>query len=144
MAILSLQDETGFIDVRVFIEKLEDTSFLEEDRIVVVEGIVDINEEGENVSLSMNALDIYPVENLNRQIRAVRFILSEEKAKNGVAEKLKALCEKYKGNKEVILEIVGKDFKAEIMAHSDFYVDINENFKHELSQILEPSEFNFE
>ncbi|RUM59073.1 MAG: hypothetical protein DSY60_00505, partial [Persephonella sp.] len=144
MAILSLQDETGFIDIRVFIEKLEDTSFLEEDRIVVVEGIVDINEEGENVSLSMNALDIYPVENLNRQIRAVRFILSEEKAKNGVAEKLKALCEKYKGNKEVILEIVGKDFKAEIMAHSDFYVDINENFKHELSQILEPSEFNFE
>ena len=144
MAIVNLQDETGFIDVRVFTDKMDDTSFLEEDRIVVVEGSLDINEEGENISVSMNALDIYPVENLNKQIRAVRFILSEEKAKNGVAEKLKSLCEKYRGDKEVILEIVGNKFRVEIMAHSDFYVDINENFKHELAQILEPSEFNFE
>jgi len=142
MAILNLQDETGFIDVRVFIDKMDDTSFLEEDRLVIVEGTLEVNEEQE--SISMNAYEVYPIERLNREIKTVRFILSDEKAKNGVAEKLKELCKKYRGDKEVILEIIGKDFRVEIMAHSDFYVDLNENFKQELSKILEPSEFSFE
>jgi DNA polymerase-3 subunit alpha len=146
MAILSVQDETGFIDVRVFTDKMDDTSFIEEDRIVVIEGTVDIYEdqEADNVSISMNAFEIYPVERLNKQIKAVRFILSKEKAMNGVAEKLLELCKKHKGDKEVVIEINGSDFKAEILAHTDYYVNITDNFKHDLNKILEPHEFNFE
>jgi DNA polymerase III alpha subunit/intein/homing endonuclease len=146
MAILSLQDETGFIDVRVFLEKFDDTSFIEEDKIVIVEGTLDIpdEQENENATISMNALDIYPVEILNKQIKAVRFILTKEKAMNGVAEKLLELCKKHRGNKEVIIEINDKNFKAEILAHSNYYVNITDDFKHDLNKILEPHEFSFE
>ncbi|MDQ7056725.1 MAG: OB-fold nucleic acid binding domain-containing protein [Persephonella sp.] len=63
MAILTVQDETGIIDVRAFPDKMEDISFLEEDRIVVVEGTVEINEETRR-RVSMNANDIMP--KLNR------------------------------------------------------------------------------
>ncbi|WP_029521246.1 DNA polymerase III subunit alpha [Persephonella sp. IF05-L8] len=143
MAIMTVQDETGIIDVRVFTDKMEDTSFLEEDKIVIIEGSIEINEEQEKVS--MNAINVTPVEYINKQVSAVRFVLSKEKAMNGVAVKLKEICEKYKGDKDVIIEInePGK-FKAEIAAHSNFAVDINDEFKQEISKILSPEEFFFE
>ncbi|WP_297455471.1 DNA polymerase III subunit alpha [Persephonella sp.] len=143
MAIMTVQDETGIIDVRVFTDRMEDTSFLEEDRIVIIEGSVEINEEQEKVS--MNAINITPVEYINKQVSAVRFVLSKEKAMNGVAIKLKEICEKYRGDKDVIIEIQepGK-FRAEIAAHSNFAVDINDEFKQEISKILSPEEFFFE
>ncbi len=143
MAILNIQDETGFIDVRAFTDKMEDTSFLEENRLVIVEGTLEINEEQETVS--MNASDIQPIESINRQVRAVRFRLPKEKAINGVAVKLKEICEKHRGDKEVIIEVYEKGkFFAEIAAHSDFYVDINDDFKQDISKILEPHEYTFE
>ncbi|WP_457643438.1 DNA polymerase III subunit alpha [Persephonella sp.] len=143
MVILTLQDETGIIDVRAFPDKMEDSSFLEEDRIVIVEGVVEINEEQERVS--MNATEITPIEEVNRQVSAVRFILSKEKALNGVAVKLQEICKKYSGDKDVIIEIrePGK-FRAEIAASSSFSVDINDEFKQEISRLLSPEEFSFE
>ncbi|WP_029522287.1 DNA polymerase III subunit alpha [Persephonella sp. KM09-Lau-8] len=143
MAIMTVQDETGIIDVRVFTDRMEDTSFLEEDKIVIIEGSVEINEEQEKVS--MNAINVTPVEYINKQVSAVRFVLSKEKAMNGVAVKLKEICEKYRGDKDVIIEInePGK-FRAEIAAHSNFAVDINDEFKQEISKILSPEEFFFE
>lgn len=143
MAIMTVQDETGIIDVRVFTDRMEDTSFLEEDRIVIIEGSIEINEEQEKVS--MNAINVTPVEYINKQVSAVRFVLSKEKAMNGVAIKLKEICEKYRGDKDVIIEIQepGK-FRAEIAAHSNFAVDINDEFKQEISKILSPEEFFFE
>ncbi len=143
MAVLTVQDETGILDVRVFTEKMEDTSFLEEDRIVIIEGNLEISEEQEKIS--MNALSVEPIESVNKQVRSVKFRLPKEKALNGVALKIKNLCEKFKGDKEVIIEIFeeGK-FYCEIAVHSDFYVDINDSFKQEVSKILSPDEYFFE
>ncbi len=143
MAVLTVQDETGIIDVRAFPDKMEDSSFLEEDRIVVIEGTIEINEEQERVS--MNANDIMPVEQINKQVKAVRFVLSKEKAVNGVALKLKEICEKYRGDKDVIIEVYqpGK-FRCEIMANSSYAVEISDEFKQEISKLLSPEEFFFE
>ncbi|WP_457643991.1 DNA polymerase III subunit alpha, partial [Persephonella sp.] len=143
MAILNVQDETGIIDVRAFPDRMEDSSFLEEDRIVIIEGTVEINEEQEKVS--MNASEIIPIEEINRQVTAVRFILSKEKALNGVAVKLKEICQKYSGDKDVIIEIrePGK-FRAEIAAASNYSVSLTDEFKQEISKILSPEEFSFE
>ncbi|MBK3331603.1 DNA polymerase III subunit alpha [Persephonella atlantica] len=143
MAVLTVQDETGIIDVRAFPDKMEDSSFLEEDRIVVIEGTIEINEEQERVS--MNANDIMPVEQINKQVKAVRFVLSKEKAVNGMALKLKEICEKYRGDKDVIIEVYqpGK-FRCEIMANSSYAVEISDEFKQEISKLLSPEEFFFE
>ncbi|SNZ02935.1 DNA polymerase-3 subunit alpha [Persephonella hydrogeniphila] len=143
MAILTVQDETGIIDVRAFIDRMEDTSFLEENRIVVIEGSIEINEEQERVS--MNASEITPIENINKQVNAVRFILSKEKALNGVATKIKEICEKYRGDKDVIIEIYEPgQFRCEIAANSSYSVSISDDFKQEISKILSPEEFHFE
>ncbi|NPA51850.1 MAG: DNA polymerase III subunit alpha [Aquificae bacterium] len=143
MAILSIQDETGIIDVRYFPEKSEDYAVLEEDKIVMIEGTIEIDEEQEKVS--MNASKIVPIENINTEVKSVKFIISKEKAQQGVIEKLRNLCQKYKGDTEVLLELYEKGkFRAEIAVHSDFYVDINDEFKQELTTILEENEFLFE
>ncbi|WP_457644327.1 DNA polymerase III subunit alpha [Persephonella sp.] len=143
MAVLTVQDETGILDVRVFTEKMEDTSFLEEDRIVIIEGTVEISEEQERIS--MNALSVEPIENINKQVKTVKFRLPKEKALNGVALKIREICEKYRGDKEVIIEVFeeGK-FYCEIAVHSDYYVDISDSFKQEISTVLSPDEFFFE
>ena len=143
MAIFQLQDETGIIDVRAFPERMDDPSVLEEDKIVIVEGTVDINEEQESVS--MNAIRILPIEEINRQVRSVRFRLSKQDVENGLAEKIRQICEKYRGDKEVVLEIFDKgNFYCEIMAHSNYHVDINDEFKQELAKVLKPEQFLFE
>ena len=143
MAILTVQDETGIIDVRAFTDKMEDSSFLTEDKIVVIEGTLEINEEQERVS--MNAVDITPIEAINKNVNTVRFILTKEKALNGIAQKIKELCQKHRGEKDVIIEIYepGK-FRCEIAASSSYSVAITDEFKQEISKILSPEEFHFE
>ena len=143
MAVFQLQDETGIMDVRAFPENLEDSSILEENKLVIIEGSIEINEEQEEVS--MNANNIIPVEYINREVKYVRFILSKEDVENGTAEKIKQLCKKFQGNKEVILEIRedGK-FWCEIAAHSNYHVDINDEFKQQLSNLLPPEKYIFE
>ncbi len=143
MAVFQLQDETGIIDVRAFPEKMEDPSILEEDRIVIIEGTVDINEEQESVS--MNAINIIPIEYINEEVKAVRFRLTKSDVENGLAEKIRELCLKYKGDKEVILEIYDKgNFWCEIMAHSNYNVNICDEFKQELSKLLNQEKYIFE
>lgn len=143
MAVFQLQDETGIIDVRAFPEKMEDPSILEEDRIVIIEGSVDINEEQETVS--MNAINIIPIEYINEEVRAVRFILTKSDVENGLTEKIRELCLKYKGDKEVILEIYDKgNFWCEIMAHSNYNVNICDEFKQELPKLLSQEKYLFE
>ncbi len=143
MAILNIQDETGIIDVRAFPDKMEDLSVLDEDRIVIVEGTIEINEEQETVS--MNAQNIEPIESINKEVRTVKFRLPKEKAMNEVAKKIRDLCIKYKGDKEVIIEIYEKGkFSCEIATHSDYHVSINDEFKQEVAKILSPDEFIFE
>ncbi|EDP74426.1 OB-fold nucleic acid binding domain-containing protein [Hydrogenivirga sp. 128-5-R1-1] len=97
MAVFQLQDETGIMDVRAFPENLEDSSILEENKLVIIEGSIEINEEQEEVS--MNANNIIPVEYINREVKYVRFILSKEDVENGTAEKIKQLCKKFQGIK---------------------------------------------
>ncbi|MDQ7056724.1 MAG: hypothetical protein Q9M89_09855 [Persephonella sp.] len=60
-----------------------------------------------------------------------------------MAVKLKEICEKYRGNKEVIIEIYepGK-FRCEIMANSSYAVDLSDEFKQEISKLLSPEEFS--
>ncbi len=143
MAILSIQDETGIMDVRFFPEKSEDYEVLEEDRIIIVEGNIEIDEEQEKVS--MNASTITPIEQINSEVKSVKFIISKERAQNGVIEKIRELCKKYRGDKEVFIELYEKGkFRAEIAVHSDYYVDINDEFKQELTKILNEDEFIFE
>ena len=143
MAVFQLQDETGIIDVRAFPEKMEDPSILEEDRIVIIEGSVDINEEQETVS--MNAINIIPIEYINEEVRAVRFILTKSDVENGLTEKIREFCLKYKGDKEVILEIYDKgNFWCEIMAHSNYNVNICDEFKQELPKLLSQEKYLFE
>ncbi|HIE59879.1 MAG TPA: DNA polymerase III subunit alpha [Persephonella sp.] len=143
MAIFQLQDETGIIDVRAFPEKMEDPSILEEDKIVILEGSVDINEEQETVS--MNAINIIPIEYINEEVKAVRFRLTKSDVENKVAEKIRELCLKYKGDKEVILEIYEKgNFWCEIVAHSKYNVNICDDFKQELSKLLNQEKYLFE
>ena len=143
MVVFQLQDETGIIDVRAFPEKMEDPSILEEDRIVIIEGSVDINEEQETVS--MNAINIIPIEYINEEVRAVRFILTKSDVENGLTEKIRELCLKYKGDKEVILEIYDKgNFWCEIMAHSNYNVNICDEFKQELPKLLSQEKYLFE
>ncbi len=143
MAVLTVQDETGIIDVRAFTDKMEDSSFLTEDKIVIIEGTLEINEEQERVS--MNATDITPIEAVNKNVNAVRFILTKEKALNGVAQKIKELCQKHKGEKDVIIEIYEPGrFRCEIAASSSYSVAITDEFKQEISKILSPEEFHFE
>ncbi|RMD46633.1 MAG: DNA polymerase III subunit alpha, partial [Aquificota bacterium] len=143
MAVFQLQDETGMVDVRAFPEKLEDSSILEENNIVIIEGSLDINEEQETVSINANT--IIPIESINRDVKYVRFILSKKDIEDGIAEKLKEICKKYKGNKEVILEIYDKgNFWCEIAAHTNYHVDITDEFKQELMTILKPEQFLFE
>lgn len=143
MVIFQLQDETGIIDVRAFPEKMEDPSILEEDKIVILEGSVDINEEQETVS--MNAINIIPIEYINEEVKAVRFRLTKSDVENKVAEKIRELCLKYKGDKEVILEIYEKgNFWCEIVAHSKYNVNICDEFKQELSKLLSQEKYLFE
>ncbi len=143
MAVLTVQDETGIIDIRAFPDKMEDLSVLDEDRIVIIEGNLEINEEQETVS--MNASSVEPIESINSEVRTVKFRLSKEKALNGVAKKIRDLCLKYKGDKEVIIEIYEKGkFSCEIATHSDYHVSINDEFKQEVSKILSPEEYIFE
>ena len=93
----------------------------------------------------MNASDIQPIESINKQVKAVRFRLPKEKALNGIAVKLREICLKHRGDKEVIIEVYEKGkFTAEIAAHSDFYVKLDDDFKQDISKILEPHEYMFE
>lgn len=143
MAVFQLQDETGIVDVRAFPESLEDGSILEEDNLVIVEGTVDINDEQETVSI--NANNIIPIDSINKDVKYVRFIFSKEDILNGTVEKVRDLCKKYKGDKEVVIEIYDKgNFWCEIAAHSNYHVDISDEFKQELATILEPNQFIFE
>ncbi len=143
MAILTIQDETGIIDVRAFPDKMEDLSVLDEDRIVIIDGTIEINEEQETVS--MNASNVEPIEAVNQEVRTVKFILSKDKAMNGVAKKIRDLCLKHRGDKEVIIEIYEKGkFSCEIATHSDYHVSISDEFKQEIANILSPEEYIFE
>lgn len=143
MAVLSLQDETGIIDVRFFPEKSEDYQVLEEDKIVIIEGTVELDEEQEKVS--MNASKIIPIEEINSEVKSVRFVISKKRAEEGIIEKIRELCKKYKGDKEIIIELYEKGkFKAEIAVHSDYYVNICDEFKQELTTILNEDEFIFD
>ena len=143
MSILTIQDETGIMDIRFFPEKSEDYAVLEEDKIVIVEGTLEINEEQESVS--MNASTITPIEHINSDVKSVKFILSKDRVAEGILEDIREICQKYKGNKEVFIEIYEKGkFRAQIAAHSDYYVDINDGFKQELLSVLREDEFIFE
>jgi len=143
MAILQVQDETGIIDVRAFPDKMEDTSVLEENKLVIVEGSLDINEEQETASI--NAHNIIPIENINREVKYVRFLLTKQDVESGIAEKIRDICKKHNGDKEVIIEISEKgNFWCEIATHSNYHVNITDEFKQELSKVLPPEKYIFE
>jgi DNA polymerase-3 subunit alpha len=143
MITFQIEDETGIIDVRAFPENLEDSSTIDENKLVILEGSIEINEEQESVS--MNANTIIPIERINNEVKYVRFILSKEDVENGLAEKIKEICQKHRGNKEVIVEIYDKgNFWCEIAAHTNYHVEINDEFKQELTKLLPPEKYIFE
>jgi len=143
MAVFTLQDESGNIDCRAFPDKMENKDLLKEDTIVIVEGFIDVDEEQDAISMTVN--NIEPIEKIHENIRALRIKLTKEKALNSVSEKIKELFLKHKGDKEVIIEIYDKNKPiCEIMLHSDFHINPTEEFKNELLKILSENEYRFE
>ncbi|MGB9766448.1 MAG: DNA polymerase III subunit alpha [Sulfurihydrogenibium sp.] len=130
MMIFNFSDETGQIDCRAFPEKLENKELIKDDNIVVIEGYIDVDEEQEKIS--MNVIAVEPLENYLKDLKGIKIRIPKEKAMNGLLPKLQKVFEKYKGDKEVILHIYDKSFECEIQLHSDFYVDLKDEFKYEL------------
>jgi DNA polymerase III, alpha subunit len=85
MVVFQISDETGQMDVRAFPEKLENKELLQDDNIVILEGILEVDEEQEKISMTAN--NIESIESLTREIKGIKIKLSREKAANGVLEK---------------------------------------------------------
>ena len=139
MVVFKISDETGQIDVRAFPEKLENRGLLEDDNIVILEGVLEVDEEQEKVSMTANSIE--SIESLTKEIKGIRIKLSREKASNGVLEKIKDVLSKNKGNKEVVVVLYnGKKPYCEIALHSDFHVNYDENFKYQMLNLLSEKE----
>jgi DNA polymerase-3 subunit alpha len=127
------------MDVRAFPEKLENKELLQDDNIVILEGILEVDEEQEKISMTAN--NIESIESLTREIKGIKIKLSREKAANGVLEKIKNVLTKNKGDKEVVVVLYnGKKPYCEIALHSDFHVNYDENFKYEILNHLSDKE----
>ncbi|MFN3787019.1 MAG: DNA polymerase III subunit alpha, partial [Sulfurihydrogenibium azorense] len=70
MMMFSFSDETGQIDCRAFPEKLENKDLLKDDNIVVLEGFIEIDDEQEKIS--MNVVNVEPIENFLKDIKGVK------------------------------------------------------------------------
>jgi DNA polymerase-3 subunit alpha len=139
MVVFQISDETGQMDVRAFPEKLENKELLQDDNIVILEGILEVDEEQEKISMTAN--NIESIESLTREIKGIKIKLSREKAANGVLEKIKNVLTKNKGDKEVVVVLYnGKKPYCEIALHSDFHVNYDENFKYEILNHLSDKE----
>lgn len=135
MMVFSISDETGQMDIRAFPEKLENRELIKDDAIVVIEGIIDIDEEQETITMTANS--VMDVEKITTSLQGIRIKLTKEQAMNGVAVKLKEIISQHRGDKEVILCIYENGrFYCEIMTHSDFHVDYSDEFKHKLFSII--------
>ncbi|WP_297887148.1 DNA polymerase III subunit alpha [Sulfurihydrogenibium sp.] len=132
MMVFNFSDETGQIDCRAFPEKLDNKELLKDDSIVVLEGFIEVDEEQEKIS--MNVVGVEPIENFLKDIKGIKIKIHKEKAMNGLLPKLQRIFEKYKGDKEVVLYIYDKNFECEIQLHSDFHVDLKDEFKYEIFQ----------
>jgi len=147
MAVFTLQDESGNIDCRAFHDKMENKDLLKEDNIVIVEGFIDIDEEQEAISMTVN--NIEPIEKIHENIyknkKTLRIRLSREKVLGPISDKIKEVLLKHKGDKEVVIDIYEKkELIAEILLHNDFHINPSEELEKELLQILKEKEFIFE
>lgn len=139
MAVFKISDETGMIEGRAFVEKLEERHLLVDDAVVVVEGVVDIDEEQEKISITVDKIS--NVEDLIKEINIIKIKLPSEKAKNGVLEKVKDVLIKHRGDKEVVVCIFkGSKLYCEISLHSDFHVNYSDDFKRDIFKILSEKE----
>lgn len=134
MMIFNFSDETGQIDCRAFPEKLENKDLLKDDNIVVLEGFIEIDEEQEKIS--MNVVNVEPIDEYLKDIKGIKIRMPKEKAMNGLLPKLKQLFKEHKGDKDVIIHLYGKNFECEIQLHSDFCVNLEDEFKHKLLQYV--------
>ncbi|MCX7759586.1 MAG: DNA polymerase III subunit alpha [Hydrogenothermaceae bacterium] len=135
MMVFTLSDETGQIDIRAFPEKLENRHIIQDDTLVAIEGIIDVDEEQEIITMTAN--NIIEIERFTKDLKGIKIKIHKDKALNGVAKKLKELFTHYRGDKEVVLCIYENGrFQCEIMLHSDFHVDYNDEFKHQLFRVI--------
>ncbi|ACN98642.1 DNA polymerase III subunit alpha [Sulfurihydrogenibium azorense Az-Fu1] len=134
MMMFSFSDETGQIDCRAFPEKLENKDLLKDDNIVVLEGFIEIDDEQEKIS--MNVVNVEPIENFLKDIKGVKIKIPKEKAMNGLLPKLQQLFKEHRGDKDVVIHIYDRNFECEIQLHSDFCVNLEDEFKHKLLQYV--------
>ncbi|MFN3788161.1 MAG: hypothetical protein ACK4SW_07150, partial [Sulfurihydrogenibium azorense] len=60
----------------------------------------------------------------------------KEKAMNGLLPKLQQLFKEHRGDKDVVIHIYDRNFECEIQLHSDFCVNLEDEFKHKLLQYV--------
>jgi DNA polymerase-3 subunit alpha len=129
MAILTIEDLTGKLDVVVFPKAFRSHSKdIYQDNIVVIEGSFSVDErESKVIAFKLNKLS-----KVNSDVH-LKIAPHYENAL--VQRELKRIFDKYKGNDEVYLHLEGS--KKIVKTNSSFWVDSSiPEFKNEIKKVL--------
>ena len=134
MAILSLEDHSGRVDVVVFPKAFRaNAREIFQDNIVSVEGRYSIDERESKIVAGT-------VRKLPKTITEVRIGIAAHLENALVQKELKRLFEKYKGDDEVYLHLLGS--KKIVKTDKSFWVDSSKaGFKEEIIKVLGPDCF---
>ncbi len=119
MAVFNLIDKSAIAEVVVFPDLYErEKEKVQEDTVLVLTCVVDEDLETEEVKLV--AEDIHKPEDFVKNGK-LKIIFKKEDVMNGKALKLKRFLERFKGKEgvDIIFEIVGEDFTAQLQPPSD-------------------------
>ncbi len=126
MAVFNLIDKTGIIEVVVFPDAYEiNKEKIKEDEVVVIKGIVD--EDIETEDMKVIAEEVMKPEEFAKEANMINLLISRDTVMNMDLEKLKKLLEEFKdkeGN-QVLITVLGNDFKAILQLPPDFKVEVN-------------------
>ena len=134
MAILSLEDHSGRVDVVVFPKVFRaNAREIFQDNIVSVEGRYSIDERESKIVAGT-------VRKLPKTVTEVRIGIAAHLENALVQKELKRLFEKYKGDDEVYLHLLGS--KKIVKTDKSFWVDSSKaGFKEEIIKVLGPDCF---
>jgi len=147
MAIFNLIDKTDLIEVVVFPDRYATAKdFIQEDNVVLIKGTLDIDIENENLKIVAN--EVYSIDSLLNHYSTIMIKFDEERAKNGLLDKLKSVLDNYKPKSDesdmlktqsVVLELEGKSYKALIQTSKEVVLSknlIDELIRHDIDFYL--------
>lgn len=135
MAILKLEDSTGFIEVTVFSRLLEEVrDFLEDDAVLIVKG--KIEDDQFTGGLRMVAEQILTLD-AYRNAHVKKLVLLVKGAESGrLLEKLPLLIKNYLGgNCPIVIQYEGDGAHAQLALGDEWKVSVSQNLLLELEQI---------